>query len=118
MDCNNNNFFNPNMYQYFIPTSFASDNSDPAKSNEPTIYAGWDYPTQYDPYPQSYDHNFQYNFNSSQSQWGITSPESNFQPFCPQYSFLDSASYPPFPVPPTEEKSNLERSMEAMLESQ
>jgi len=80
----------------------------------------WDYLTQYDPYPQSYDYNFQNDFHSSHSSWGFTSPESNFQPSCPQfsqYSFPDSASYPPFPVPPTEEKSNLERSMEAMLES-
>ena len=27
-------------------------------------------------------------------------------------------SYPPFPVPPTEEKSNLKRSIKAILESQ
>jgi len=52
------------------------------------------------PCPQSYDHNFQNNFNSSQSQWGFTSPESNFQPTCPPYLpcpqyFQDSYSVPP-----------------------
>ena len=67
----------------------------------------WDYSNQYDPYPQSYDYNFQNNFHSSQSSWGFTSPESNFQSHCPQfsqYSFPDSASYPSFPEPPIEDK--------------
>ena len=72
----------------------------------------WDYLIQYDPYLQSYDHNFQNIFNSSQSSCGFTSPESNFQLPCPQFLFPDLDPYPPFHVPPTEEKSNLERSMD------
>jgi len=81
--------------------------------------SGWDYPTQYDPYPQSYDYNFQNNFNSLQSQWGFTSPESNFQLPYPQYSqslFPGFSSYTLFPVPPIEEKSDLERSMKESLQ--
>ena len=109
------------MNPYFTPTSFDSDNSDPAmyNMNQPFM-PSWDYPNQYDPYPQPYDHNFQNNFYSSQSQWGFNSPESNFQPSCSQFSqnsFPDFGSYTPFPVLPTEEKFNLERSMEAILES-
>ena len=79
MNFNNNNFFNLNMNPYFTPTSFDSDDSDPATYNMNQPYKpDWDYSTQYDPYPQSYDHNFQNNFNSSQNQWGVTSPKSNF----------------------------------------
>ena len=60
----------------------------------------WTYPNQYNPYPQSYNHNFQNNFHSLQSQWGFTSPESNFQPTCPPYPpysqyFQDSYSVRP-----------------------
>ena len=102
------------MNPYFTPTSFDSDNSDPAMYNmNQSFMPSWDYPNQYDPYPQPYDHNFQNNFNSSQSLWGFNSPESNFQPPCPQFSFPDFGSYTPFPVPPPEEKSDLERSMES-----
>ena len=79
MDFNNNNSFNYNMNPYFTLISFDSDNSDPAIYNMNQPYMpGWDYPNQYDPYPQPYDHNFQNNFNSSRSQWGFNSPESNF----------------------------------------
>ena len=80
----------------------------------------WDYPTQYDQYFQSYDYNFQNNFNSSQSQREFTSPESNFQSHCPQfsqYSYPDSASYPPIPEPPIEEKSSLQRTLEEAIET-
>jgi len=108
------------MNPYFTPTSFDSDNSDPAMYNMNQPYMpGWDYPNQYDPYPQHNDYNFQNNFNSSQSSWGFTYPESNFQPPCPQvpqYSFPNFDSYTPFPEPPIEEKSSLERSMEESLE--
>ena len=48
--------------------------------------------------PQSYDHNFQNNFNSSQSQWGFTSPESNFKPTCPPYPQFFQDSYSVLPV--------------------
>ena len=52
MDFNNNNFFNPNMNPYFMPTSFDSDNSNPTMYNMDQSYkSDWDYPTQYDPYP-------------------------------------------------------------------
>ena len=79
MDFNNNNFFNHNMNPYFTPTSFDSDNSDPAmyNMNQPYI-PDWDYLTQYDPYSQSYDYKFQNNFHSSQCLWGFTSSELNF----------------------------------------
>jgi len=89
--------------------------------NQPNIL-GETYLNQYNPYPQSYDYNFQNNFNSSQSQWGFTSPESNFQPPhppCPQftqYSFSNFASYTPFLEPPCEEKSELEKSIDANLQ--
>ena len=83
---------------------------------------GWPYPNQYNPYPHSYDYNFQNNFNSSQSHWGFKSPEPNFQPPCPpyppcpqytQYSSPDFASYTPFYEPPIKEKS---KSIEANLQ--
>ena len=119
MDFNNNNSFNPNMNPYFTQTSFDSNNSDPAMYNMNQQYMpSWDYPTQYDPYLQSYNQDFQNNFYSSQSPWGFHSPESNFQPTCLQFSqssFPDFGSYTPFPVPPPEEKSDLERSIEESL---
>ena len=76
MAFNNNNSFNPNMNPYFTPTPFDSDNSNPTfyNMNQPNTL-GWTYPNQYNPFPQSYDYNFQNNFNSSQSQWGFTSFE-------------------------------------------
>ena len=37
MDFNNNNSFNPNMNPNFTPTSFDSDNSDPAMCNMTNI---------------------------------------------------------------------------------
>ena len=59
MDFNNNNSSNSNMNPYFTPTSFDSDNSDPAMYNINQPYmSDWDYPTQYNLYPQSYDYNF------------------------------------------------------------
>ena len=106
MDFKNNNPFNHNMNQDFIPISFDSDNSNSAMYNMNEQYMpSWDYPTQYDPYPQSYDYNLQNNFNSSQSSWAFNSPESNFQPPCPQfsqYSFSNFASYTPFLDQPIE----------------
>ena len=119
MEFNNNNSFNPNMNSYFTSTPLDSDNSNPTFYNmtQPNI-PGWTYPNQYNPYPHSYDYNFQNNFNSSQSQWGFTSRELNFQPPCPpcspcrqftQYSFPDFASYTPFSGPPIEEKSGVRK---------
>ena len=108
------------MNPYFFLISSDSDNSDPAVYNMNQLYMpGWDYPTQYDPYPQSYDYNFQNNFHSSQSSWGFTYPESNFQPTCPQfpqYSLPDFDSYTPFPKPPIEEKLSLQRSLKEVIE--
>jgi len=56
----NNNFFNPNMNSYFTLTSFDSDNSNPTmySMNQP-YRPDWDYLTQYDPYPQSYNQDLQ-----------------------------------------------------------
>ena len=95
----NNNFFNFNGNPYYTPISFSDiTNTAYHNFNQPSVQ-DWSYPNQYNPCPQSYDHNFQNNFNSSQSQWGFTSPESNFQstcppyPPCPQY-FQDSYSVP------------------------
>ena len=94
----NNNFFNFYGNPYY--TSF-SDITNPAYPNFNQHSApDWFFPNQYNPCPQSYDHNFQNNFNSSQSQWGFTSPEFNFQPTCPPYPpcpqyFQDSYSVPP-----------------------
>ena len=120
MDFNNNNSFNHDINPYFTSTSFDSDNSDLAMYNMNQAYMpSWDYPIQYDPYLQSYNQDFQNNFNSSQSSWGFTYPESNFQPSCPQfpqYSFPNCDSYTPFPEPPIEEKSSLERSIEESLQ--
>ena len=122
MEFNNNNSFNPHMNPYFTPTPFNSDNSNPVfhNMNQPNT-PGWTYPNQYNPYPQSCDYNFQNNFNSSQSQWGFTSSELNFQPPCspyppcPQISFPEFASYTPFLEPPIEEKSELEKRVETNL---
>ena len=103
----NNNSFNSNMNPYFTPTSFDSDNFNPDMYNMNQSYRpNWVYPTQYDPYSQSYDYNFQNNFHFSQCSWGFTSLESNFQPPCPQFSFPDLDSYPPFPVPPVGPKAH------------
>ena len=83
---------------------------------------GWPYPNQYNPYPHSYDYNFQNNFNSSQSHWGFTYPESNSQipcpPYspCPQYSFPDFTSYTPFSGPPIKEKSEFQKRIEANIQ--
>ena len=47
----NQNFPNQ-MNPFFTPTSFASDNSNPTMYNMNQPYMpSWDYPTQYDPYP-------------------------------------------------------------------
>ena len=89
------------MNPYFTPTPYDSDNSNPAFYNmhQPNT-PGWPYPNQYDPYPPSNNYNFHNNFNSSQSHWGFTYPESNFQPPCPPYPpspqhFQDTYSVPP-----------------------
>ena len=107
------------MNPYFTPTLFDSDNFNSDMYNMNQSYKpDWDYLTQYDPYPQSYDHNFQNNFNFSQSQWGFTSPELNFQSPCPSSSFPYSTLHTPFPEPPIKEKSKIQKSIETMLESQ
>ena len=109
------------------PISF-TDITNPAyhNFNQPSV-PDWSYPNQYNPCPQSYNYNFQNNFNSSQSQWGFTSPEFNFQPTCPpyppcpeflQYSFRDFTSYTPFLDQPIEEKFELEKSIEVMQEAE
>ena len=103
MEFNNNNSFNPNMNPYFTQAPFVSDNFNPVfyNMNQPNT-PGWTYPNQYNPYLQSFDYNFQNNFNYSQSQQEFTYPELNFQPPCPQfsqYSFLDFASYTLFLEP-------------------
>ena len=76
--------------------------------------------------PNFMTNNYQINFNSSQSQCGFTSPESNFQPTCSpylpcpqfsQYSFPGFASYTSFLNQPIEEKSELEKSLEVMHEA-
>ena len=111
------------MNPYFTPTPFVSDNFNPIFHNMNQLNTpGWTYPNQYNPYPQSYDYTFQNNFYSSQSQWGFTSPESNFQPPSPQfsqisqYSFPNLASYTPFSESHIEEKSELEKSIEANMQ--
>ena len=117
MDFNNNNLFNHNMNPYFTPTSFDSDNSNPAMYNMDQLYmSDWVYPTQYDPYPQSYDQNFQNYFHSSKSTWGFISPEIIKHLICKIYSptlihillFLFHQL----------KKSDLKKNIEAMLESQ
>jgi len=123
----NNNFFNFNGNPCYTSASF-SDITYPTYNNfNQFSVSDWSNPNQYNPCPQSYDHNFQNNSNSSQSQWGFTSPESNFQPTfppyppCPQfsqYSFPDFASYTHFLDQPIEEKSELDKSIEAMQEAE
>ena len=94
MDFNNDNSFNPNMNPYFTLTLFDSDNSNLAMNNMNQQYMpSWDYPTQYDPYLQSYNQDFQNNFDSSQSPWGFNSPESNFQLPCPQFCSIHNHSH-------------------------
>jgi len=78
----------------------------------------WVYLTQYDPSPQSYDQDFQNNFYSSQSSWGFTISELDYQSPCPSSSFLHFASHTHFSKPPIEEKLELQKSLEAMLEAQ
>ena len=48
----------------------------------------------------------------SQSQWGYTYPESYYQP-----PYQHSASYTRYQDQPIEEKSDLEKSMEALCEA-
>ena len=110
------------MNSYFTLTSFDTDNSNPAmyNMNQPICRVGI-IRLNKTHILKSYDYNFQNNFNSSQSQWRFTSPESDFQPHCPQFSqhsFPNSASYPPFPEPYIEEKSSLERTLEEVIEAQ
>ena len=59
-------------------TSF-SDITNPVyhNFNQPSV-PDWSYPNQYNPCPQSYNHNFQNNFNSSQRQWGSPPPSPIF----------------------------------------
>ena len=120
----NNKFSNFNGNPYF--TRFDLDNYNQIfyNMNQPNT-PGWTYPNQYNQCPQCYDQKFQNNSNSSQSQWGFTSPGSIFQPTCPpyppcpqfsQYSFPDFASYTPFLD--HEEKSELEKGMEPMQEAE
>ena len=49
---------------------------------------------------------------------GITFPELYYQSPCPPSSFPHSVSHTPFLKLPIEEKSELQKSMEAMLEAQ
>ena len=118
MDFNNNNSFNHNMNSYFTLTSFDLDNSDPAIYNMNQLYMpGWDYPTEHDSYPQSYDHNFSIISTLHRVNRDSPSPSQTSTTF-PQFSFPDLDPYSPFPVSLTEEKFNLERTMKAMPESQ
>jgi len=95
----NNNFSNFNSNPYYTPTSFSNITNPVYHNFNQLSVPDWSYPNQYNPYLQSYNHSFHNNFNSSQSQWGFTSLESNFQPTCPpsppspQY-FQDSYSVP------------------------
>ena len=61
----------------------------------------------------SYDYNFHNDFNSSQSQWGFTYPEHNFQPTCPPYPPSPQYFQESYSVPPVQNRkpSILERSM-------
>jgi len=78
----------------------------------------WVCPIQNDPYPQFYDPNFQNNFHFSRSQWGFTAPKLDYQSPCPPSSFQHFALHTPFSELPIEEKLELQKSMEAMLETQ
>jgi len=115
----NNNFFNSNMNPYFTPTSFDSDNSNPAFNNmNQSKRPDWMYSTQYNSYLQSYDQIFQNNLNSSHSRSEFASPEPNFQPPFHNIFFSNFASYTSFLESPTKEKSELEKSIEAMQEAE
>ena len=109
--------YNYNSFHPYVTHTPYSDNSNPVFYNMHQPHTpGWPYPNQYDPYPPSNNYNVQNNFNSSPSHWGFTYPESNFQNPCPQHSFPESTSYTPFSEPLFEEKSELQRSIEANLQ--
>jgi len=119
MDFNNNNFFNLNMKPYFTLTSFDSDNSDPTMydMNQPYM-SGWNYPTQYDSYPQSYDYNFKIISTLHRVHGDSTPPSLIFNHLLYNFHIIHSLVLLHillFLFHQLRKKSNLERSMEAML---
>ena len=65
------------------------------------------------PQPQYYEQDWNKHLHSSPCQWGCTSPKSYYQ-----LSLQYLASYIPFLEQPLEEKTELEKSMEALQESE
>jgi len=102
-----------NAYGDPTPTSFDSDITNPAfhNFNQPSM-PDWSYLNQYILQPHYYEQDCDDHHHSSLSQWGYNSPESYYQQL-DQYS-VSCAQYQDQPI---EEKSSLEKSFEAFLES-
>ena len=64
------------------------------------------------PQSQYYEQEWDKHHHSSLSQWGYNSPESYYQ-----QPYQQTASYNPYQDQPIEEKSSLEKTFEAFLES-
>ena len=109
----NYNYSDYNSNPYFTPTSFSSDITNPAlhNSNQPSM-PDWSYPNQNMPQSQYYEQEWDNHHHSSSSQWGYNSPESYYQ-----QPYQQTASYNPYQDQPIEEKSSLEKTFEAFLES-
>ena len=109
----NYNYSDYNSNLYFTPTSFNSDITNPAlhNYNQPSM-PDWSYPNQYMPQPSIMKKNGTIITHSSPSQWGYYSPESYYQ-----QPYQQTVSYNPYQDQPIEEKSSLEKTFEAFLES-
>ena len=72
----------------------------------------WSYSNQYMPQPQYYEQDWDDHHHSLPSQWGYNSSESYYQ-----QPDQHSAPHTQYQDQPIEEKSSLEKSFEAFLES-
>jgi len=110
----NYNYSNAYSDPYFTSTSFDEDITNPVyhNFNQPSM-SDWSYLNQYMPQSQYYEQDWNIHHYSSQSQWGYNSPKSYCQP-----PFQHSASKFSSHDQPIEEKSEVIKSIEAMIESQ
>ena len=109
----NYNYSDYNSNPYFTPTSFNLDITNPAlhNSNQPSM-PDWSYSNHYMPQSSTMNKNGTIITTLHLISGDTTPPESYYQ-----QPYQQTASYNPYQDQPIEEKSSLEKTFEAFLES-